>query len=95
MLDETTMMGKIVTFSMLGLLGWLAFTTYNLSIEQAVMSTELKGVKELIVNMQTLYITKAEADTRFSILENEINRMRDTVRELVLDTENVTIRSQE
>lgn len=84
MLDESTMMGKIVTFAILGLLGWLAFTTYNLSIQQAVIGTELTGVKELIVQMQSNYITRMEAEIKFDHLETELVRMRDTLRQMAL-----------
>ncbi len=82
MLDESSLLGKVVTFAILGLLGWLAITTYNLSIQQAVIGTELQGVKDLIVQMQTNYITKSEAEVRFSILQGTLDRYNDRLRVL-------------
>ncbi len=87
MLDETTLLGRIVSFVMIGLLGWLAFTTYDLSLKQVEISTELRGVKELIVQMQMNYVTKSEAETRFTILQNTLDRMNDRIRALEDDKE--------
>ncbi len=81
MLDESTLLGKIVTTVIISLLLWMGYSTYQLSLSQVEISAELRGVKELIVTMQTSYMTKEVAETRFSILETELNRLRDRMRE--------------
>lgn len=89
MLNDTDLVGKIATFVVIGLLGWLAFTTNEMSIQQAVQSEQIKSIQSALATQASDFYTRSEAVSDLSTLEQRVLEvenleilLRDRVRDL-------------
>ena len=92
MLNDTDLIGKIATFVVIGLLGWLAFTTNQMSVQQAVQGEQIKAVQTSLAQQSLNRYTRSEAVSDMSALEQRILEVekseiliRDRVREIERD----------
>ena len=77
MMDETTLLGKIVTFVMVGMLGWLAFTVQEMSVQQAVQGTQVVAIRESISVANLDRYTRSEAVADVSLLSGRLDRLEE------------------
>lgn len=77
MFNEDGLLNKIVTAAIIGLLGWLILTTQDMSIKTAVVAEQVLSMKELIISMQSIYITKDAYETRRHMIDAELDRIRE------------------
>lgn len=75
MMDDSTLIGKIVTFVMVGILGWLAFTVQQMSIEQAVQGAQVEAIQEAIAATNLDRYTRSEALSDRAVLETRLERV--------------------
>ena len=77
MMDESTLINKVVTFVMIAMLGWLGFTVQKMSVEQAVQGAQMLAIRESISVSQLDRYTRSEAVADLTILDNRIVRLEE------------------
>lgn len=70
---------NVVTVLVVGVLSWVAYTTQQVSVQQAIVATQVADLKELITSMEENFMAKDEAQSRLVTLEQEMFRLRDRV----------------
>lgn len=89
LINEGSMINKIATAAVLGLLGWNVFTTQNLAVEVAVLAAQLETTRETFSAGVADRYTKSEAISdralvtqRVERIEGEMIKLEGRVREL-------------
>lgn len=73
MLREDTVLSKIISAAIIGLLGWNLLTTQRLSLEVAVISSKMQTLEAFIPASYT--IKEAQADGK--LVEQRIKRLEE------------------
>ena len=77
MLDDSNLLGKIVTFVMIGMLGWMAYTVQQMSVEQAVLSAQMSGIKDALTIAQQDRYTRSDALADLSVITSKVQRLEE------------------
>ena len=74
---EDSLLNKLVSFAVIGLLSWNVWTTQQLSVSVAVLETQVDGIQKTVSASLTDRYTGSQANSDFSLVEQRLQRLED------------------
>lgn len=74
---EDSLLNKLISFAVIGLLSWNVWTTQQLSVSVAVLETQVDGIQKTVSASLTDRYTGSQANSDFSLVEQRLQRLED------------------
>lgn len=74
---EDSLLNKLISFAVIGLLSWNVWTTQQLSVSVAVLETQVEGIQSSVSSSLLDRYTGTQANSDFSLVEQRLQRLED------------------
>lgn len=74
---EDSLLNKLISFAVIGLLSWNVWTTQQLSVSVAVLETQVEGIQSSVSSSLLDRYTGSQANSDFSLVEQRLQRLED------------------
>lgn len=74
---EDSLLNKLISFAVIGLLSWNVWTTQQLSVSVAVLETQVEGIQNSVSSSLLDRYTGTQANSDFSLVEQRLQRLED------------------